>query len=121
MGPILLLSRTSLLIARYRHVALLEIQGKEFQLTPISLRTVRPFVIEDIHLVSASEEEDFNISDNIEIAKFLKSRVNALIEKAQEQWEERNAQAKAAGDPELPHMLPLIRLKVCTSILFPRL
>jgi double-strand break repair protein MRE11 len=97
---------------RNRHVALLEIQGKEFQLTPIPLSTVRPFVIEDIHLVSASEEEGFDISDNVEIAKFLKSRVNALIGRANEQWEERNAQAKGAGETELKPMLPLIRLKV---------
>ncbi|KAJ3563348.1 hypothetical protein NP233_g9002 [Leucocoprinus birnbaumii] len=95
-----------------KHVALLEIQGKEFQLTPIPLRTVRPFFIEDIHLISASEEEGFDISDNIEIAKFLKSRVEALIQKAQEQWNERNAQALAAGEPESQPMLPLIRLKV---------
>lgn len=95
-----------------KHVALLEIEGKEFQLTPIPLRTVRPFVIEDIHLISASEEEGFDISDGIEISKFLKLRVNALIERAQEQWEERNIQALAAGQPELKPMLPLIRLKV---------
>lgn len=95
-----------------RHVALLEIQGKEFQLTPIPLRTVRPFVIEEIHLFSASEEEGFDISDHIEIAKFLKSRVNALIEKAHEQFQERNAHAKEQGEAELKPMLPLIRLKV---------
>ena len=59
-----------------RHVALVEIQGKEFQLKPIPLRTVRPFVLEDLVLSEASEEEGFDINDQIAVSKFLKSRVN---------------------------------------------
>lgn len=102
-----------------RHVALLEIQHKEFRLTPIPLRTVRPFVIEEIQLFSASEEEGFDITDNVEIAKFLKSRVNALIERADEQSQERNTRAKAQGEDEIKPMLPLIRLKVCIHSLLP--
>jgi hypothetical protein len=38
--------------------------------------------------------------------------VNELIEKANQQWDERNAEAIAEGGEELPSMLPLIRLKV---------
>jgi hypothetical protein len=38
--------------------------------------------------------------------------VNALIDKANELWDERNAKAVAEGEEELEHMLPLIRLKV---------
>ncbi|EKM78361.1 hypothetical protein AGABI1DRAFT_129478 [Agaricus bisporus var. burnettii JB137-S8] len=95
-----------------KKVALLEIHHKQFQITPIPLRTVRPFVIEEIQLLSASEEEGFDITDNVEIAKFLKSRVNALIERAHEQFEERNERAKAQGEEENKPMLPLIRLKV---------
>jgi len=38
--------------------------------------------------------------------------VNELIEKADKQWEERNAEALAEGEEEIPRMLPLIRLKV---------
>ncbi|KAF9453323.1 DNA repair exonuclease [Macrolepiota fuliginosa MF-IS2] len=95
-----------------KHVALLEIQDKKFQITPIPLRTIRPFVIEEISLLSAAEEESFDITDNVEIAKFLKSRVNALIEKAHTQFEERNAHAKSHDEPELKPMLPLIRIKV---------
>lgn len=60
----------------FRHVALVEIQGKEFQLKPIPLRTVRPFVLEDVVLSEASEEEGFDINDQIAVSKFLKSRVN---------------------------------------------
>lgn len=43
------------------------------------------------------------------------SQVTALIEKANELWNERNERAVAEGEPELPAMLPLIRLKVGIS------
>lgn len=59
-----------------RHVALLTIQGKEFDLMPIPLRTVRPFVLEDINLMEIHEEEGLDLSDQMEITKFLKGKVN---------------------------------------------
>ncbi|RDB17053.1 Double-strand break repair protein MRE11 [Hypsizygus marmoreus] len=98
-----------------KHVALLQIQGKEFQMTPLPLRTVRPFVIEEVILNEAAEEEGFDVSDQMEITKFLKKKVNALIEQANQLWDERNATAVEDGDEELPRMLPLIRLKVETT------
>ena len=39
-------------------------------------------------------------------------KVNALIEKANALWDERNTEAVERGEAELPRMLPLIRLKV---------
>ncbi|KAH0578542.1 meiotic recombination [Termitomyces sp. 'cryptogamus'] len=98
-----------------KHVALLQIQGKEFQLTPIPLRTVRPFVIESVVLGEVAEEEGIDLSDQIEISKFLKTRVNALIDKANQLWDERNAKAVEDGEEEVPRMLPLVRLKVDTT------
>ncbi|KAH7912498.1 Metallo-dependent phosphatase-like protein [Hygrophoropsis aurantiaca] len=98
-----------------KHVALLEIQGREFQLQPIPLRTVRPFVLEEVVLAEAGEEEGFDLSDQITVSKFLKSRVNALIDRANDLWDERNTKAVEEGDEELPRMLPLIRLKVDTT------
>ena len=62
-----------------RHVALLKIQGKEFELTPIPLRSVRPFVIDDVVLSEAAEEEGFDINDKIEVAKFLKQKAGIVI------------------------------------------
>ena len=41
--------------------------------------------------------------------------MNELIDKANAQWEERNAQATARGEEPMPPMLPLVRLKVDTS------
>ncbi|KAI0640408.1 DNA repair exonuclease [Trametes meyenii] len=98
-----------------KHVALLKIQGKEFELTPIPLRSVRPFVIDDIVLSEAGEEEGFDINDKIEVAKCLKVKVNELIERANAEWDERNARAVSEGEPELPRPLPLVRLKVDTT------
>ncbi|KIM54268.1 hypothetical protein SCLCIDRAFT_1222146 [Scleroderma citrinum Foug A] len=58
-----------------KHVSLLQIQGKEFEMKPIPLRTVRPFVLEDVVLSEAAEEEGFDLNDQITVSKFLKSRV----------------------------------------------
>ncbi|PFH51142.1 hypothetical protein AMATHDRAFT_191836 [Amanita thiersii Skay4041] len=98
-----------------KHVALLEIQGKNFHLTPIPLRTVRPFVVGEVVLADAAEEEGFDISDSMEITKYLKTKVNELIHKANDLWDERSARAAERGEEELPHMLPLVRLKVDTT------
>jgi double-strand break repair protein MRE11 len=39
-------------------------------------------------------------------------QVNALIDQANQLWDERNAHAVEEGEEELPRMLPLVRLKV---------
>lgn len=58
-----------------RHVALLQIQGKEFNLTPLPLRTVRPFVIEELVLTDVAEKVGLDLNDQMEITKFLKTKV----------------------------------------------
>ncbi|KAF7329694.1 Double-strand break repair protein MRE11 [Mycena kentingensis (nom. inval.)] len=98
-----------------KHVALLQIRNKEFELNPIPLRTVRPFVIESIVLTEVAEEEGLDINQAMEIQKYLKRKVNELIDKAQEQWDARNERAVEEGDEPLEPMLPLIRLKVDTT------
>ncbi|KAJ4489977.1 Metallo-dependent phosphatase-like protein [Lentinula aciculospora] len=98
-----------------KHVALLTIHDKEFQIEPLPLRTVRPFVIEEVVLREVADEEGFELSDQIEISKFLKAKVNTLIEKAEEEWQERNAEIVKQGGEQLKPMLPLIRLKVDTT------
>lgn len=62
-------------ISHFRQVAFLEIQGKEFQMTPIPLRTVRPFVMEELIMSEEAEEHGFSLTDKMEINKFLRSRV----------------------------------------------
>lgn len=42
---------------------------------PIPLRTVRPFVIDDVVLIEAAEEENFDVTDQIAVSKYLKGKV----------------------------------------------
>lgn len=49
--------------------------GKEYSLKPLPLRTVRPFVLEEVVLSEIAEEEGFELEDQMEIAKYLRSRV----------------------------------------------
>ncbi|KAI0284566.1 Metallo-dependent phosphatase-like protein [Russula aff. rugulosa BPL654] len=91
-----------------KHVALLKIQGTEFELTPIPLRTVRPFVMDEIRLTDVAEEEGFDVTNQMEITKYLKLRVSELINKANDMWDHE-------GEAELPRLLPLVRLKVDTT------
>ncbi|VDB85137.1 unnamed protein product [Peniophora sp. CBMAI 1063] len=101
--------------SKEKHVALLQIQGKEFQMTPLPLRSVRPFVMSEVSLYEVAEEENFDVADQDAISKYLKTRVNELIAQADDEWDARNAAATADGLPQLDRMLPLIRLKVDTT------
>jgi len=58
-----------------RHVALLQVQGKEFEMTPIPLRTVRPFVLEEITLTEIADDEGLDLTDSMAISKYLKVQV----------------------------------------------
>lgn len=58
-----------------RHVALLKVQGKEFSMEPLPLRTVRPFVMDEVVLTEVAEEVGFDVTDQMEITKYLKGRV----------------------------------------------
>jgi double-strand break repair protein MRE11 len=57
----------------------LKIQGTEFELTPIPLRTVRPFVMDEIRLTDVAEEEGFDVTNQMEITKYLKLRVSPTL------------------------------------------
>lgn len=118
-----------------RKVGLLKVEGKRYTLEPLALRTVRPFVIDEIVLVEIAEEEGFEVTDQVEISRYLKTRVcvqsnltrtqystdeptaqvNQLIEKANREWDERNERAVEEGEEALERMLPLVRIKVDTT------
>lgn len=53
----------------------MKIQGKEFELTPIPLRTVRPFVLDDVILTEAADDEGLDLTDRMAITKYLKNKV----------------------------------------------
>lgn len=44
-------------------------------MTPLPLRTVRPFVMDEVVLTEVAEEVGFDVSDQMEITKYLKGRV----------------------------------------------
>ncbi|CAH7670955.1 Mre11 DNA-binding presumed domain-domain-containing protein, partial [Phakopsora pachyrhizi] len=94
-----------------KHVAILEIQDRDFSMTPIPLKTVRPFVFHEI-VLSEEEEEQRTLRNGLKfdqksgVVKFLKQIVEDLIKRANEEWEEEH------GDDCIEKMLPLIRLRV---------
>ncbi|THH02036.1 hypothetical protein EW026_g770 [Hermanssonia centrifuga] len=98
-----------------KQVAILEIHGKDYAMKPITLQTVRPFVLDEMRLSDVADAGELDLNDRAAITQLLKDRVNELIEQAKRQWEERNERARREGDEELPPMLPLIRLKVDTT------
>ncbi|KAL8287436.1 hypothetical protein RQP46_003294 [Phenoliferia psychrophenolica] len=91
-----------------KHVSLLTIQGKEFEMQPIRLRSVRPFVWDEISLVEAAEGDDVDLSTKVKVNKFLKAKVNELIDKANAEWDELHPD----DEPGAERLLPLIRLRV---------
>lgn len=91
-----------------KHVGLLKIQGRAFNIEKIRLRTVRPFVMEDVCLADVEEIENVALDNKVKINKYLKARVNELIDRATNEWNE-----LYADEAEVPPMpLPLIRLRV---------
>ncbi|KAB5589653.1 Double-strand break repair protein MRE11 [Ceratobasidium theobromae] len=91
-----------------KHVGLLEIQHNTFQLTPIPLRTVRPFVLDEVNLMEASETDGLDTTNQVAVMKFLRERVNALIDQAREEWQERNEEAGISPADAGEMMLPLV-------------
>ncbi|GAA5844842.1 hypothetical protein JCM11251_007344 [Rhodosporidiobolus azoricus] len=92
-----------------KHVGLLRIQGKEFEFEPIRLRSVRPFVFEEVSLMEyheRQEDERKKLNTKVAVNKFLKMKVNELIKRANEEWDELNP------GKEDERLLPLIRLRV---------
>ncbi|XP_022189664.2 double-strand break repair protein MRE11 [Nilaparvata lugens] len=84
-----------------KHVGILKVYKKKFELEPIKLRTVRPFVMETVVLSKTNIPYISNKASEA-VQKFLTERVNILIQ---------TANSQRSGDPRQPK-LPLIRLRV---------
>ncbi|GAA5862121.1 hypothetical protein JCM1840_001650 [Sporobolomyces johnsonii] len=94
-----------------KHVGLIKIQGKEFDFTPIRLRSVRPFLFEEISLAEYHDQQTDDkkkLMNKQAVTKYLKVKVNELIDKANKEWDE----VHADEDDESERLLPLIRLRV---------
>ncbi|GAA5871990.1 hypothetical protein JCM16303_000936 [Sporobolomyces ruberrimus] len=93
-----------------KHVGLIKIQGKEFDFTPIRLRSVRPFVFKEISLAEYHDKQTDDkkkLNTKQAVTKYLKVRVNELIDQANKEWDELHPDSE-----ESERLLPLIRLRV---------
>lgn len=96
-----------------KQVALVSITGQTFKCEPIPLKTVRPFVTDEIVL---NQEPQFkklqNVKNNREqITKLLIKEVDKMIEQANHDWfAVQDVPENEIQDEDWP--LPLIRLKV---------
>lgn len=82
-----------------RNIAILEIKGKEFRITPIPLQTVRPYILDELVLSTVPDLEDSQEA----ITEVLAGKVEEMVAKALSEIPQGN---KAVPDK------PLIRLKV---------
>lgn len=84
-----------------KHAFLLDVEGKNYSLTPLRLLSVRPFLMRDVSLRQQNFVE--GPASKQDIADFLVSQVEEMIEEAKQQ------QREVDGSED---MLPLIRLRV---------
>ncbi|KAI8811120.1 Mre11 DNA-binding presumed domain-containing protein [Cladochytrium replicatum] len=97
-----------------KHVGILSIQGREFTIEKIRLKTVRPFVTDEVIL--GEVEPRLRPTDQKGAARFLTDTINEMIQRAKNEYREVNrAENQTDGnaeisDAEIP--LPLVRLKV---------
>ncbi|XP_067005456.2 double-strand break repair protein MRE11 [Anabrus simplex] len=87
--------------AEEKHIALLKVNKKNFQIRPIKLKTVRPFVIDTIQL-SKCRLDMTKSKPSEQVQKYLEEYVKNMINRAANQ---------ISGHPKQP-TLPLIRLRV---------
>jgi double-strand break repair protein MRE11 len=93
-----------------KHVAILNITGKEFNIDKIPLKSVRPFVTDEIVLSTDKRFKgvDKKKDNRQEITKRLMDIVEKMIQKANDEW----LGIQGDGEEAEEQPLPLIRLKV---------
>ncbi|KAK6542803.1 meiotic recombination, variant 2 [Orbilia ellipsospora] len=98
-----------------KHVGILSVKGKEFNIEPIRLKSVRPFKMKEVVLFDnkAMQKIATKADNRTEVTNFLTKIVDQMIVDAKQEWLE--GQMEAGGDDavagdEIP--LPLIRLRV---------
>lgn len=94
-----------------KHVAIVNVTGKDFKVEPIRLKTVRPFVMKEIILSEEKESKKLAKKDNRTLlTQYLIGVVDGLIQQAKDEWLEAQQEGNYDEEPEVP--LPLIRLRV---------
>lgn len=71
----------SVLADHCRHVGILSIQGSQFQIGEIPLKTVRPFEMDEVVLKDMAEVEEhkINLEDKDTITAFLRGQVSPAL------------------------------------------
>jgi double-strand break repair protein MRE11 len=64
-----------------RHVGILSIQGSQFQIAEVPLKTVRPFQLAEVVLTKAAEDEStkVNLEDKDSITAYLRKEVRMVL------------------------------------------
>lgn len=95
-----------------KHVAILSVTGKDFEVEPIRLKTVRPFVMREIVLAEEKEAAKLakKANNRVGITAFLQAIVEEMIEQANQEWLAAQGDEEQDQGEEAP--LPLIRLRV---------
>lgn len=96
--------------AAEKQVAIIHVKGRDFTLEPLTLKTVRPFVMDEVDLDEIVDQANLRIDDKQGVTKLLKRKVKDLIEKANQEWDSKHANIPADKQPE--RMLPLVRLRI---------
>lgn len=94
-----------------KHVAILNITGKDMQVDKIPLKTVRPFVTKEITLAKDAALKGLHTKDNNrqDITRRLIEIVEEMIDEANQQW--LDLQEDIDDEPD-EQPLPLVRLRV---------
>lgn len=101
-------------------------QGKEYEMKPLRLRTVRPFLWDEVVLhEEEAKDPNLDLSSKVKVNAFLKKRVsagsaffavwgsrliaqvNTMIKRAKNEWAELHGGQEATDE-----VLPLIRIRV---------
>lgn len=61
-----------------RHVGLLTVQGKKFQIEPLPLKTVRPFVMRQIAMADAAEDDGLDLENKQKVTEYLRAQVRLI-------------------------------------------
>ena len=90
--------------SKRKHIAIMKVNGTEFEWEKIVLRSVRPFIMRDLEV----DEEAARGSEGARrVESLIKSQIEEMIEEGKLEWCERNGDC---DDGDIPK--PLIRLRV---------
>jgi double-strand break repair protein MRE11 len=97
-----------------KKVAILSIKGKEFDMEPIRLKTVRPFIYKEIALQDSKRmcAVAYDSDNKPKVHAYLTEIIGGLIEDAKQMWLDQQRESNEEPDEPLTPPLPLIRLRV---------